>query len=177
MTIFRYAPSRLFSLALAHAARGLIFLADHAARRSGIPNPMAATRVVLSHLADQNLSGGDLYDSVTWTLRRLGFVWPAGLCDNCNGPLNDDQAESAGLCTGCDSWTCACAFENAGSEERCGGCHLTRAGQGEPMPRCTCGCDTTLGRFGDYDTESSVSRQHFIDTGRFLRPGEILDAD
>ncbi|MEU4080377.1 hypothetical protein [Streptomyces venezuelae] len=176
MTAFRYAPSRLISLALAPAARGLIFLADHAARRAGIPNPMAATRVVLSHLADQNLSGGDVYESVSWTLRRLGFVWPAGLCDKCNGPLDDDQAESTGLCAHCEPWTCACAFENSGAGEQCGGCHLTRSGQGEPMPPCTCGCDTSSGQFGDYDTESSASRQHFIDTGRFLRPGEILDA-
>ncbi|MBQ0890683.1 hypothetical protein KBZ94_38185 [Streptomyces sp. RM72] len=177
MTTFRFTPSRLLSLALAPTARGLIFLADRAARRASIPNPMAATRVVLSLLADQNLSGGDVYESLSWTLRRLGFAWPAGLCDKCNGPLDDDQAESTGLCARCDSWTCACAFENSGTEEQCGGCHLTRTGQGEPMPPCTCGCDPTPGRFGDYDTASPVSRQHFIDTGRFLRPGETLDTD
>ncbi|MFE6272252.1 hypothetical protein ACFVQ9_26065 [Streptomyces goshikiensis] len=43
------------------------------------------------------------------------------------------------------------------------------------MPPCTCGCDTSTGSYGDYDTESSVSRQHRIDTGRFLRPGEVLE--
>ncbi|MCX4826545.1 hypothetical protein OG883_43695 [Streptomyces sp. NBC_01142] len=176
MTASPYAPSRVFSLLLDHTARALVFLADHAARRSSIPNPMAATRVVLTHIADQNLSGGDMYDEVTWALRKLGFTWPAGLCDNCNGPLDDDQAESTGLCGDCDTWICACAFENPGTEERCRGCHLTHNGQGEPMSPCTCGCDTAFGQFGDYDTESSVSRQHFIDTGRFLRPGETLDA-
>ncbi|WP_372412623.1 hypothetical protein [Streptomyces luteireticuli] len=45
------------------------------------------------------------------------------------------------------------------------------------MPPCTCGCDIAFGDYGDYDTESPASRQHFVDTGRFLRPGEILTAD
>ncbi|MFF9785628.1 hypothetical protein [Streptomyces nigrescens] len=73
-------------------------------------------------------------------------------------------------------WTCACAMQNSGTNEDCLGCHLTRLGQGEPMPPCTCGCDTSPGQYGEYDTQSSASRQHFIDTGRFLRHGEILDA-
>lgn len=73
------------------------------------------------------------------------------------------------------SWQCACGYDNRATEE-CSGCHLTRAGQGEKMQPCTCGCDPTPGHYGSYDTESSASRQHFIDTGRFLRPGEILSA-
>ena len=28
----------------------------------------------------------------------------------------------------------------------------------------------------DLDTESSASRQHYIDTGRYLRPGEAIEA-
>ncbi|MFF6829943.1 hypothetical protein [Streptomyces longwoodensis] len=73
-------------------------------------------------------------------------------------------------------WTCACAFTNTSGTEACGGCYLTRSGQGGAMSPCTCGCDPTPGAYGDYDTLSSASRQHFIDTGRFLRPGEILGA-
>ncbi|KFG71434.1 hypothetical protein [Streptomyces mutabilis] len=126
--------SRLCTLLLQRTARALIRLADQAARRAGIPNPMAATRVVLTHIADQNLSGADLYDEITWALRCLGFTWPAGLCDNCDGPLSSEQAEVSGLCDTCAPWVCACAFENSGAEEQCGGCHLTRSGQGEPMP-------------------------------------------
>ena len=76
-----------------------------------------------------------------------------------------------------EDWACACAMQNPGDREDCRGCHLTRAGQGEPMPPCTCGCDPSPGRYGEYDTESSASRQHFIDTGRFLRYGEILATD
>ncbi|MEW1760412.1 hypothetical protein AB0393_28360 [Streptomyces cyaneofuscatus] len=158
------------------AARALIFLADHMARRSRIPNPVAANRLVLVHLADQNLSGGDAYHEITSGLGDLGFTWPAGWCNTCNVALTTDQAEEDGLCAGCGTWLCACAFENPGADEQCGGCHLTRSGLGETMPACTCGCDTSFGRFGDYDTESSVSRQHFIDTGRFLRPDETIDA-
>ncbi|MFE1476676.1 hypothetical protein ACFW6N_22845 [Streptomyces cyaneofuscatus] len=157
-------------------ARTLIFLADHAARRSRVPNPVAATRIVLTHIADQNLSGADVHNEVTAALENLGFTWPAGWCVTCNGALTEDQAEEGGLCAMCIPWTCACAFENSAAESQCGGCHLTRSGQGKPMPPCTCGCDTTFGRYGDYDTESPASRQHFIDTGRFLRPGEILSA-
>ncbi|MFG2210546.1 hypothetical protein [Streptomyces sp. NPDC048638] len=157
-------------------ARTLLGLADHAARRSRVPNPIAATRLVLVHVADQNASGADAYMEITCALQDLGFTWPAGWCNNCNIALTKDQAEDEGLCHECSTWPCACAFENSGAEEQCGGCHLTRSGQGEAMPPCTCGCDTPIGQFGDYDTESPVSRQHFIDSGRFLRPGEILDA-
>ncbi|MFD7620081.1 hypothetical protein [Streptomyces sp. NPDC059802] len=157
-------------------ARALIFLADRAARHSRVPNPVAATRIVLVHIADQNKSGADVHMEITSGLENLGFTWPAGWCTGCNVALTEDQAEDGGLCDECAPWPCACAFENPGTEEQCGGCHLTRSGLGETMPACTCGCDTTFGRFGDYDTESSVSRQHFIDTGRFLRPGETIDA-
>lgn len=85
--------------------------------------------------------------------------------------MSDDTAPTGESTT---PWTCACAFTNTRGTEDCGGCHLTRSGQGEPMPTCTCGCDPTPGQYGDYDTQSSASRQHFIDTGRFLRPGEVL---
>ena len=87
--------------------------------------------------------------------------------------MSDDTAPAAEPTT---PWTCACAFTNTGGTEDCGGCHLTRSGQGEPMPPCACGCDPTPGQYGDYETQSSASRQHFIDTGRFLRPGEVLTA-
>lgn len=30
---------------------------------------------------------------------------------------------------------------------------------------------------GEVDTSSSASRQHYIDTGRYLRPGEALELD
>jgi hypothetical protein len=170
--------TRSLTLVRDHAARALIFLADHAARRSDVPNPMAATRIVLTHIADQRLSGADVHNEITWALRTLGFTWPAGWCDGCNTALDEDQAAESGLCNLCDTWICACAYENPGSESsHCGGCHLTRSGQGEPMPPCTCGCDTSFGDYGDYDTECCVSRQHFIDTGRFLRPGEAHEAD
>ncbi|TLQ39285.1 hypothetical protein [Streptomyces marianii] len=164
---------RILTRARDRAVRALIHIADHAARRSDVPNPMAATRVVLLHLADQNLSGADVYEEITSHLSTLGFTWPDGLCDRCDGPITADQRESSGLCADC-TWVCACAYENSLSQEECDGCHLTRSGQGEPMPPCTCGCDPTPGEYGDYDTESSVSRQHRIDTGRFLRPGESL---
>lgn len=75
-----------------------------------------------------------------------------------------------------EGWTCACAALNPGDSEDCRGCHLTRSGQGSPMPPCTCGCNPAPGRYGEFDTESSASRQHFIDTGRFLRHGEIIEA-
>ncbi|MFI1765203.1 hypothetical protein ACH41H_24530 [Streptomyces sp. NPDC020800] len=156
-------------------ARLLINAADAVASRSRVPNPMAATRVVLTQLADQDQSGGDFFDNVQWLLDRLGFTWPPGLCATCDTPLTEDEADCTGLCASCDTWDCACAFTNAGDCEECGGCHLTRAGQGEPMPPCACGCDTSAGSYGDYDTESSVSRQHRIETGRFLRPGEVLE--
>ena len=157
------------------AALILINAADTVASRSRVPNPMAATRVVLTELSDTDLSGGDFINTLSWHLTRLGFSWPPALCSTCSTPLSEEQAEESGLCASCDSWVCACAFANPGHEEQCGGCHLTLAGQGEPMPPCTCGCDTSFGTYGDYDTESSVSRQHFIDTGRFLRPGEVLE--
>ncbi|WP_329020349.1 hypothetical protein [Streptomyces sp. NBC_01601] len=86
------------------------------------------------------------------------------------------QSHQSATTTAPDDWTCACAMRNEGGSDSCRGCHLTRSGQGEPMPPCTCGCDPTPGHYGDFDTESSASRQHFIDTGRFLRHGEILDA-
>ncbi|GGU49426.1 hypothetical protein [Streptomyces violascens] len=159
-----------------HAARALIFLAGHAARSSRVPNPVAATRLVLVHIADQNKSGADTHMEITSGLANLGFAWPAGWCNGCNVALTEDQAEDGGLCDECAPWLCACAFENPGAEVQCGGCHLTRSGLGQTMPPCTCGCDTSFGEFGDYDTESSVSRQHFADTGRFLRPGETLNA-
>jgi len=94
--------------------------------------------------------------------------------------LTDDKTTPApGASDGTDSapedWSCACAMRNPGDSEDCRGCHLTRAGQGAPMPPCTCGCDPSPGRYGEYDAESSASRQHFIDTGRYLRHGEILD--
>ncbi|MFK0047909.1 hypothetical protein ACIQU4_28245 [Streptomyces sp. NPDC090741] len=158
-----------------HAARLLIDAADAVASRSRVPNPMAATRVVLEELAHPDLSGGDFLDTVQWQLEKLGFTWPPGQCETCNAPLTQDEAEFTALCASCDTWVCACAFTNSGDSDQCGGCHLTQAGQGEPMPPCICGCDTSTGSYGDYDTESSVSRQHRIDTGRYLRPGEVLE--
>ncbi|WP_329020510.1 hypothetical protein [Streptomyces sp. NBC_01601] len=83
------------------AVRALIRLADRAARRSRVPNPMAAARLLLITVADQNLSGADVYDELTWGLTRLGFTWPVGLCDKCNGTLTEDQAGESGLCATC----------------------------------------------------------------------------
>ncbi|MCY0924480.1 hypothetical protein OS965_41495 [Streptomyces sp. H27-G5] len=155
-------------------ARVLIHAADTVASRSRLPNPMAATRVVLTELSTPELSGADFIDTVTWQFTKLGFTWPSGLCETCGTDLTEEQAQDDGLCASCGPWVCACAFDNPGSQESRGGCHLTRAGQGEPMPPCACGCDPSQGDYGDYDTESSVSRQHFIDSGRFLRPGEVI---
>ncbi|MFF4924312.1 hypothetical protein ACFY4B_27320 [Kitasatospora sp. NPDC001261] len=84
------------------AARLLISATDAVASRSRVPNPVGATRIVLSQLADQNLSGADFYDEVTYRLARAGFTWPAGLCDICNAELTEDQAERTSLCQLCD---------------------------------------------------------------------------
>ncbi|MER0476961.1 hypothetical protein ABR737_01080 [Streptomyces sp. Edi2] len=153
------------------AARVLLWAADKAAARSRVPNPILLARVTLHALALPDASGADFYQIISESAHDLGFIW--GRCAECGAELGLNPYEEWPLCQGCEPWVCACAFENPGVD--CGGCHLTRAGQGECMPPCTCGCDTAFGRYGDYDTESSVSRQHFIDTGRFLRPGEALD--
>ncbi|MFF9785697.1 hypothetical protein [Streptomyces nigrescens] len=79
----------------------LLSLADCAARRSRVPNPMAGMQVLLWRLADQNLSGADFYDLLTSDLDRLGFTWPDGLCDECDAPLTLDEAEGAELCATC----------------------------------------------------------------------------
>ncbi|MFK0142570.1 hypothetical protein [Streptomyces murinus] len=42
-------------------ARALALLTDHVARRCDVPNPVAAVRGILVHVADQNLSGADVY--------------------------------------------------------------------------------------------------------------------
>ncbi|MCX4784049.1 MULTISPECIES: hypothetical protein [unclassified Streptomyces] len=78
--------------------RLLISVTDRAAARSRVPNPMAGMRVVLTQLADQDLSGGDMIEELNWRLGALGFTWPDGLCDDCNGPLTTDES---GLCTAC----------------------------------------------------------------------------
>ncbi|MFE6272253.1 hypothetical protein ACFVQ9_26070 [Streptomyces goshikiensis] len=96
MPAFRLGPVR------DRAVRALLALGDHAARHSGVPNPMAATRVVLAELADQNHSGADFIDTLTWQLDRLGFTWAPGLCETCDAPLTDDEAESTRLCASCD---------------------------------------------------------------------------
>ena len=83
--------------------RSLIHLADHATRRSRVPNPMAATRLLLSTLADQNLSGDDVAHELSWGLRRLGFTWPAALCGECHGPLTEEQARGDSPCSACSA--------------------------------------------------------------------------
>lgn len=155
-------------------ARMLISAADNVAARSGVPNPVAATRAVLYYLSDQDLSGADLRELVGGNLYARGFNWDPGLCNNCDKPLTDDQVEAAGLCAACSHWVCACAYRNSVDDETCQGCHLTRHSQRAPMPPCGCGCDPTPGAWGEYDTLSSASRQHFCDCGRFLRTGEAL---
>ncbi|MFF8786840.1 hypothetical protein [Streptomyces sp. NPDC015125] len=156
-------------------ARALLRAADLVTTRSSLPNPIVLARVTLNALALPDASGADFYDIISESADRHGFIW--GRCAECGVQLGRNPYEEWPLCQGCETWECACAFENPGDQDACGGCHLTRDGQGEPMPPCTCGCDTTIGHYGDYDTESSVSRQHRIDTGRFLRPGEALDHD
>ncbi|WP_372412625.1 hypothetical protein [Streptomyces luteireticuli] len=103
---------RFAAPAVDRVARLLIRAADTVAARSRVPNPMAATRVVLANLADQNLSGADFYGEITNMLDKLGFTWPDGLCHQCHEPLTDEQAEAGGLCRACDPWVCACAFAN-----------------------------------------------------------------
>jgi hypothetical protein len=153
-------------------ARALLGAADTVASRSRVPNPLLLSRITLNALALPNASGADFYQVISEAAHQRGFIW--GRCAECGAELGENPAEEWPLCADCEDWTCACAFGNPAADTDCGGCHLTRAGQGEPMPPCTCGCDPAPGRYGDFDTESSVSRQHFIDTGRFLRPGEIL---
>lgn len=83
--------------------RLLISVTDRAAARSRVPNPMAGMRIVLTDLADQNLSGGDVIHNLNWRLDALVYTWPAGLCDDCNGPLTTGQADESDLCTACSS--------------------------------------------------------------------------
>ncbi|MET8605728.1 hypothetical protein ABZV92_19515 [Streptomyces rubiginosohelvolus] len=154
-------------------ARVLLTAADTVLARSSVPNPLRLSRITLNALA-QGGSGADFYAAVSNAAHREGFIW--GRCENCWAELGRNPDEETALCEACGPWTCACAFENDSSESDCGGCHLTRAGQGEPVLPCACGCDPSPGAYGDFDTESSPSRQHFIDTGRFLRPHEVLTA-
>ncbi|MFF8994008.1 hypothetical protein ACF09H_29590 [Streptomyces sp. NPDC014983] len=79
-------------------ARTLVLLTDHVARRCDVPNPVAAVRGVLVHVADQNLSGADVYMEITDLLTRLGYTWPAGWCDTCSTALSEEQAQSSGQC-------------------------------------------------------------------------------
>jgi hypothetical protein len=169
MSTVRFAPL------IDWTARALLAAADTVASRSRVPNPIVLSRVTLNALALPAVSGADFFQIISEAAHDRGFVW--GRCAECGAELGENPYEEWPLCGDCEPWTCACAFENAVDEEDCGGCHLTRAGQGEPMPPCTCGCDPAPGRYGDFDTESSASRQHFIDTGRFLRPGETLTTD
>lgn len=69
-------------------------------------------------------------------------------------------------------WWCACGKDNEWHATQCAGCHLTRTDQRDEPAPCDCGCNLELGAYGEYDTTSSASRQHFIDTGRFLRWSE-----
>ena len=86
-------------------ARALVAATDWVTARSRVPNPCAAVRVAQIHLADQNLSGGDVIDELSWGLSRLGFTWPDGLCDGetedgtCNAPLTSDDEYN--LCAAC----------------------------------------------------------------------------
>lgn len=153
-------------------ARALLATTDAVVSRSSIPNPILLSRITLNALALPDASGGDFYAIVRAATDDHGFIW--GVCGDCGADLGRNPHEEWPQCDDCEPWSCACGFENDSTDKDCGGCHLTRAGQGEPMPPCTCGCDPSPGRYGDFDTESSPSRQHFIDTGRFLRPGEIL---
>ncbi|MEO3976728.1 hypothetical protein [Streptomyces sp. CAU 1734] len=82
-------------------ARLLITLTDHVTRRCDVPNPVAAVRVTLVHIADQNLSGADAYMEITSWFAHLGFTWPAGWCNSCNTALTDDEDEADGLCGAC----------------------------------------------------------------------------
>lgn len=82
-------------------ARLLVTLTDHVTRRCDVPNPVAAVRVTLVHIADQNLSGADAYMEIADLLFRLGFTWPAGWCDSCDTALTDDETESGGQCSTC----------------------------------------------------------------------------
>ncbi|MGW4731810.1 hypothetical protein ACWEQC_22050 [Streptomyces shenzhenensis] len=66
-------------------------------------------------------------------------------------------------------WRCACGTANEWHVSQCSGCHLTRTAQPDKPTPCDCGCNPELGAYGEYDTTSSASRQHFVDTGRFLR--------
>ncbi|MEJ8640011.1 hypothetical protein [Streptomyces sp. MS2.AVA.5] len=153
-------------------ARALLAAADAVASRTRLPNPIVLSRITLAALAVPAVSGADFYHFISEAAHDRGFVW--GRCAECGAELGENPDDEWPLCGDCEPWMCACAFENLAAATDCGGCHLTRAGQGEPMPPCACGCDPAPGRYGDFDTESSVSRQHFIDTCRFLRPGEIL---
>ncbi|WP_432156118.1 hypothetical protein [Streptomyces sp. bgisy153] len=82
-------------------ARLLVTLTDHVTRRCDVPNPVAAVRGVLVHVADQNLSGADFIMEITNLLTALGFTWPAGWCNTCNTALNEEQAHSSGQCDTC----------------------------------------------------------------------------
>ncbi|MFE1190069.1 hypothetical protein [[Kitasatospora] papulosa] len=82
-------------------ARLLVTLTDHATRRCDVPNPVAAVRGTLVHIADQDLSGADTHMEITSLLAYLGFTWPAGWCNSCNTALTDKEAESGGLCATC----------------------------------------------------------------------------
>lgn len=83
-------------------ARLLVSLTNHVTRWCDVPNPVAAVRGVLVHVADQNLGGGDAYEEITDLLVALGFTWPAGWCNTCNTALTGEQAESPGQCAMCD---------------------------------------------------------------------------
>lgn len=82
-------------------ARLLITLTDRVTRRCDVPNPVAAVRGTLVHVADQNLSGADVHMEITGLLSSLGFTWPAGWCNTCNTALTEDQAETDGQCAAC----------------------------------------------------------------------------
>ncbi|WP_217223123.1 hypothetical protein [Streptomyces anulatus] len=81
----------------------LVALTDHVTRRCDVANPVAAVRVTLVHLADQNLSGADAYMEITNALADFGFTWPAGWCNFCDTALSDDEADSGGQCAACAS--------------------------------------------------------------------------
>ncbi|WP_327359682.1 hypothetical protein [Streptomyces sp. NBC_01304] len=98
--------SRQLTAARDHAVSQLIRLTDTAAHHSGVPNPVAAARLLVRTIADQNLSGGDVHDALTDGLTYLGFTVPGGWCNECNQALTVDQADADGLCSTCDPDTC-----------------------------------------------------------------------
>ncbi|MFE1784088.1 hypothetical protein ACFW9F_16255 [Streptomyces sp. NPDC059506] len=93
-----------------------------------------------------------------------GHVWAADRATLHYGDETRPAPDSTG------TMVAVALVDLVGDEEPCPG-EVLRV----DFPLCDCGCDPTPSPdISAYDTESSVSRQHRIDTGRYLRPGEAL---